>query len=287
MSENAGAGCLYIVATPIGNLGDLSSRARDILAKVDVIAAEDTRHTSRLLSHFGIKRPLLACHDFNERGRSEQIVRRLQGGESVALVSDAGTPLISDPGYHLVSAVREAGLKAVPIPGACAMVAALSVSGLPSDRFFFEGFLPAKGSGRRKRILELADFPHTWIVYESPHRIMDMLADMASELGGERHLVLARELTKTFETVLSGSVAELQEMLTHDANQQRGEFVVLIHGAVKEEVISDDVPEEALKVLAVLVEELPMKQASQIASRLTGVKSKLLYKAGLNMKGEI
>ncbi|MCL6268981.1 16S rRNA (cytidine(1402)-2'-O)-methyltransferase [Sansalvadorimonas sp. 2012CJ34-2] len=280
MSES----CLYIVATPIGNLNDLSPRARDVLAQVDVIAAEDTRHTSRLLNHFGIRGNLVACHDHNERSRSEQIVQRLQGGESVALVSDAGTPLISDPGYHLVNAVREAGIKVVPVPGACAMVSALSVSGLPSDRFFFEGFLPAKGAGRRKRLAELSDFPHTWIVYESPHRIMDMLVDMDGELGGDRKIVLARELTKTFETVLSGTVSELQEILTSDENQRRGEFVVLIHGAEKQEGFGDDIPDEALKILEVLVEELPMKQASQIASKITGIKSKLLYKAGLAMK---
>ena len=285
MSEKIASGTLYVVATPIGNLGDLSARARDVLAGVDVIAAEDTRHTTRLLSHFGLKRPLLACHDFNERERSEQIVHRLQQGESVALVSDAGTPLISDPGYHLVNAVRDAGLKAVPIPGACAMVAALSVSGLPSDRFFFEGFLPAKGSGRRKRIAELADFAHTWIVYESPHRIQEMLADMATELGGDRQMVLARELTKTFETVLSGTVHELQQMLNDDENQRRGEFVVLVQGVQKEEVVDENISPEALKTLSILVQELPMKQASQIAARLTGVKSKLLYKAGLEMKG--
>ncbi len=283
LSASQGCGVLYIVATPIGNLGDFSVRAQEVLSSVDVIAAEDTRHTGRLLNHFSIHKPLVACHDHNERGRSEQIVQRLQGGESVALVSDAGTPLISDPGYHLVNAVRDAGYKVVPVPGACAMVAALSVSGLPSDRFFFEGFLPAKGAGRRKRMTELADFVHTWIVYESPHRIMDMLEDMEQALGGERQLVLARELTKTFETVLSGSVAELIQVLGDDDNQRRGEFVVLVHGAEKPGP-GDEISEEALKTLAILVEELPMKQASQIAAKLTGVKSKILYKAGLAMK---
>ncbi len=280
MSES----CLYIVATPIGNLNDLSPRAKEILEEVDIIAAEDTRHTSRLLNHFGIRGNLIACHDHNERSRSEQIVQRLRAGESVALVSDAGTPLISDPGYHLVNAVREAGIRVVPIPGACAMVAALSVSGLPSDRFFFEGFLPAKGAGRRKRMVELADFPHTWIVYESPHRIVDMLEDMAVELGGDRKVVLARELTKTFETVLSGSVAELQGMLEQDENQRRGEFVVLVQGAEQKELGDDAVPPEAMKVLETLVGELPMKQASQLAAKLTGIKPKLLYKAGLALK---
>lgn len=284
MNEKINQGVLYVVATPIGNLGDLSARAREILAKADVVAAEDTRHTARLLTHFGIKRPLLACHDFNERERSEQIVERLQRGECVALVSDAGTPLISDPGYHLVSAVREADLKVVPVPGPCAMVAALSVSGLPSDRFFFEGFLPAKGSGRRKRIAELADFPHTWIVYESPHRIQDFLADVVTELGSERRVVLARELTKTFETVLSGSAGELQQILIDDENQRRGEFVVLIQGAEKTDIAEDGISEEALRTLSILVEELPMKQASQIAAKLTGLKPKLLYNAGLAMK---
>lgn len=284
MNEKINQGVLYVVATPIGNLGDLSARAREILAKADVIAAEDTRHTARLLTHFGIKRPLLACHDFNERERSEQIVERLQRGECIALVSDAGTPLISDPGYHLVNAVREADLKVVPVPGPCAMVAALSVSGLPSDRFFFEGFLPAKGSGRRKRIAELADFPHTWIVYESPHRIQDFLADMVTELGSERRVVLARELTKTFETVLSGSAGELQQILIDDENQRRGEFVVLIQGAEKTDIAEDGISEEALRTLSILIEELPMKQASQIAAKLTGLKPKLLYNAGLAIK---
>ena len=284
MNEKINQGVLYVVATPIGNLGDLSARAREILAKADVIAAEDTRHTARLLTHFGIKRPLLACHDFNERERSEQIVERLQRGECIALVSDAGTPLISDPGYHLVNAVREADLKVVPVPGPCAMVAALSVSGLPSDRFFFEGFLPAKGSGRRKRIAELADFPHTWIVYESPHRIQDFLADMVTELGGERRVVLARELTKTFETVLCASAGELQQILIDDENQRRGEFVVLIQGAEKTDIAEDGISEEALRTLSILIEELPMKQASQIAAKLTGLKPKLLYNAGLAMK---
>ena len=284
MNEKINQGMLYVVATPIGNLGDLSTRAREILATADVVAAEDTRHTARLLTHFGIRRPLLACHDFNERERSEQIVERLQQGECIALVSDAGTPLISDPGYHLVNAVRDADLKVVPVPGPCAMVAALSVSGLPSDRFFFEGFLPAKGSGRRKRIAELADFPHTWIVYESPHRIQDFLADMVTELGSERRVVLARELTKTFETVLSGSAGELQQILIDDENQRRGEFVVLIQGAGKTDIADDGISEEALRTLSILIEELPMKQASQIAAKLTGLKPKLLYNAGLAMK---
>lgn len=277
--------CLYIVATPIGNLGDITVRAVEILQSVDVIAAEDTRHTARLLNHLGIRKPLLACHEHNERQRSVQIIAKIAAGESVALVSDAGTPLISDPGYFLVASVREAGYRVSPIPGACALIAALSVSGLPSDRFFFEGFLPAKSVGRRKRFQSLSGFEHTWIFYESPHRIEDSLGDMAEVLGIERMIVIARELTKTFETVLSGTVGECLERLQSDANQKKGEFVVLVRGAQPLSILAG-IDKKAASVMTVLMEDLPLKQASHLAARISGCKKKALYDYGLSLKQE-
>ena len=279
--------CLYIVATPIGNLGDITVRAQEVLRSVDAIAAEDTRHTSRLLKHLVINKPLIACHDHNERSRGEQIVGRILAGESIALVSDAGTPLISDPGYHLVRMAREAGVRVVPVPGACAFVAAMSVAGLPTDRFLFEGFLPAKQSGRKKRLENLAVYTCTWIVYESPHRIRALLDDMAEVLGKGRQAVLARELTKTFETILSGSVDELQQRLADDSDQSRGEFVVLVKGAEPVEAsVEDGVSEEALRQLAILLEELPLKQASNLVAKMTGERKKKLYEAGLGLRQE-
>lgn len=275
--------CLYIVATPIGNLGDITSRAVDVLQSVDVIAAEDTRHTARLLNHLGIRKSLLACHEHNERDRSAHIIARMAVGESVALVSDAGTPLISDPGYFLVVSVREAGYRVAPIPGACALIAALSVSGLPSDRFFFEGFLPAKSVARRKRFQALSGFEHTWIVYESSHRIEASLSDMAEVLGVERGIVIARELTKCFETVLAGTVGECLERLQSDANQKKGEFVVLVRGAQPLSVL-DEMDKSAARVMEVLMEELSLKQASHLAARISGGKKNVLYDYGLSLK---
>ncbi|MCK5894093.1 MAG: 16S rRNA (cytidine(1402)-2'-O)-methyltransferase [Endozoicomonadaceae bacterium] len=275
--------CLYIVATPIGNLEDITSRAVKILQSVDVIAAEDTRHTARLLNHLGIRKPMLACHEHNERDRSAQIIAKMAVGESVALVSDAGTPLISDPGYFLVASVREAGYRVAPIPGACALIAALSVSGLPSDRFFFEGFLPAKSVARRKRFQALSGFEHTWIVYESSHRIEESLSDMAEVLGVERGIVIARELTKLFETVLAGTVGECLERLQSDANQKKGEFVVLVRGAQPLSAL-DGIDESAARVMGVLMEELSLKQASHLTARISGGKKKALYDYGLSLK---
>ena len=273
---------LYIVSTPIGNLGDMTPRAVEVLRQVDVIAAEDTRHSKRLMNHFGIDTPLIPCHDHNERHQAEMIVQRMKSGATVALVSDAGTPLISDPGFYLVRLVREAGFRVVPVPGACAFIAALSVSGLPTDRFYFEGFLPAKGAGRRKRIESLATFPHTWGVYESPHRIMALLDDLITVLGGERYIALAREITKTFETVLAGSVFDVQAVLRSDTNQQRGEFVVLVEGCKerKEAGIDPDVE----RMLQRLMAELPIKKAAEVVADLTGLRKKDLYELGLTMK---
>lgn len=273
---------LYIVSTPMGNLGDMTPRAIEVLRQVDVIAAEDTRHSKRLMNHFGIDTPLIPCHDHNERHQAGMIVRRMQAGETIALISDAGTPLISDPGFHLVRSVREAGFRVVPIPGACAFIAALSVSGLPTDRFYFEGFLPAKGAGRRKRIESLAAFSSTWGVYESPHRIMELLEDLEMVLGGDRYIALAREITKTFETVLTGTVSEIQAVLQSDANQQRGEFVVLIEGYKEEE--DSEISPDIAKMLQRLLLDLPIKKAAAVVADLTGLRKKDLYELGLDMK---
>ncbi|USE34888.1 16S rRNA (cytidine(1402)-2'-O)-methyltransferase [Endozoicomonas sp. SCSIO W0465] len=273
---------LYIVSTPIGNLGDMTPRAIEVLRQVDVIAAEDTRHSKRLMNHFGIDTPLVPCHDHNERHQAGMIVQRMKAGETVALISDAGTPLISDPGFYLVRLVRDAGFRVVPIPGACAFVAALSVSGLPTDRFYFEGFLPAKGAGRRKRIEALAVFSSTWGVYESPHRIMELLDDLGAVLGGDRYIALAREITKTFETVMAGTVAEIQVALQSDVNQQRGEFVVLVEGYKEPE--HAEISPEIEKMLQRLLQDLPIKKAAAIVADLTGLRKKDLYDLGLGMK---
>ncbi len=275
---------LYIVSTPIGNLGDMTPRAIEVLRQVDIIAAEDTRHSKRLMNHFGINTSLIPCHDHNERQQAEMIVQRMHSGQSVALISDAGTPLISDPGFHLVRSVREAGFRVVPVPGACAFVAALSVGGLPTDRFYFEGFLPARGAARRKRIDSLATFPNTWGVYESPHRILELLDDMAAVLGGERYIALAREITKTFETVLAGTVSEVQAILKADSNQQRGEFVVLVEGYKEKE--DSEMGPDIEKMLQRLMVDLPIKKAAAIVADLTGLRKKDLYELGLAMKAD-
>ena len=278
MSDNA----LYIVATPIGNLGDVTPRSVEVLKQVDVIAAEDTRHSRRLMNHFGIETPMIPCHDHNERQQTERILQKLHQGESVALVSDAGTPLISDPGFFLVRSVREAGFKIVPVPGACAIIAALSVSGLTTDRFFFEGFLPAKGSGRRKKLEELGVMPFTWGVYESTHRIMDSLKDFSEVLGGGRYMVLAREITKTFETVIAGTVDEVLTSLEADTDQRRGEFVLLVEGFKEEQDQSID--SDTVKWLSRLLQELPPKKAAAIVADVTGFKKKDLYNKALTLK---
>lgn len=267
---------LYIVATPIGNLADLSDRARDVLASVDHVAAEDTRHSGRLLSHFNIKVPMISVHDHNERQRAEHVINLLRAGESVALVSDAGTPLISDPGYHLVRAVREAGFKVSPVPGCCAFVAALSASGLPSDRFQFIGFLPAKSGARQQALEALAGNTETLVFYESTHRIVDSLKAMTAAFGAERYAVVARELTKTFETLHGDSLDNLVTWIQADANQQRGEFVVLVQGA--EKVLSDEsIDPEAERILRILARELPPKKAAGAAAEITGYKKNRLY----------
>ena len=276
------SGTLYVVATPIGNLRDLSPRAVEVLSSVRLIAAEDTRHSKQLLTHFGVGTPLTALHEHNERGIAEALVRRLQEGEDLALVSDAGTPLISDPGYRLVRAARAAGIAVRCVPGPSALTAALSIAGLPTDRFRFEGFLPAKQAARRQRLTSLSNEAVTLVFYESSHRIMESLADLAACLGGEREAVVARELTKVFETVYSGSLGELARQLAADARQQKGEFVVLVRGAVVDPAVLD---EQARRTLSLLLEELPLKKAAAVTASITGVAKNKLYEYGLTIKG--
>lgn len=273
-------GKLYVVATPIGNLDDISPRALRTLREVALIAAEDTRHSIRLLQHFGITTALAACHDHNEREQGGRFVARLLAGDDVALISDAGTPLISDPGYHLVRQVRAAGIEVVPVPGPSALIAALSAAGLPSDRFIFEGFLPAKAAARRGRLDLLKEEPRTLIFYEAPHRVLESVQDMASRFGKDRHAVLARELTKTFETLKGAPLGELAEWIAADSNQQRGECVLLVTGWQAPEG-EDAISGEALRVLDLLLGELPVKRAAALAAEITGVRKNLLYQAAL------
>lgn len=285
MTDVAGAskfttGTLYVVATPIGNLDDMSARALKVLADVALIAAEDTRHSMRLMQHFGINTPLAACHEHNERDEGGRFLTRLLAGDDIALVSDAGTPLISDPGYHLVRQARAAGVKVVPVPGACALIAALSAAGLPSDRFIFEGFLPAKTAGRRARLEQVKEEPRTLIFYEAPHRILECLDDMQAVFGADRPALLGRELTKAFETLKGLPLGELHAFVAADSNQQRGECVVLVGGwsaPEDEQAIST----EAQRVLDLLLAELPLKRAAALAAEITGVRKNLLYQAAL------
>ncbi|GLX13441.1 ribosomal RNA small subunit methyltransferase I [Pseudomonas straminea] len=279
-APRSAAGTLFVVATPIGNLDDLSARALKVLGDVALIAAEDTRHSARLMQHFGIGTPLAACHEHNERDEGNRFIERLLAGDDVALISDAGTPLISDPGYHLVRQARAAGVRVVPVPGACALIAALSAAGLPSDRFVFEGFLPAKTVGRRARLELVREEPRTLIFYEAPHRILECLQDMREVFGSERQALLARELTKTFETLQGMPLEQLCEWVAADANQQRGECVVLVAGwqAPEDEAA---VSVEALRVLDLLLAEMPLKRAAALAAQITGARKNLLYQAAL------
>ena len=272
----------YVVATPIGNLGDLTPRAVDVLQSVALIAAEDTRHSGRLMAHFNIKTPMISVHDHNERQRLQTILDKLAAGDSIALISDAGTPLISDPGFIVVRGVREAGYKVVPVPGCCAVITAMCASGLPTDRFMFEGFLPAKRSGRQQKLAEILSETRTVIYYESTHRILDSLQDMIEVLGSDRYVVLARELTKTFETIHGDRAEALLAWVKQDANQQKGEFVVLIQGVEIQE--EEGLSVEALKVLGILLEELPVKQAAALAAKITGEKKNALYQEALSRK---
>jgi 16S rRNA (cytidine1402-2'-O)-methyltransferase len=278
-ADNSSA--LYLVATPIGNLGDISSRALDVLQSVNVVAAEDTRHSRHLLQHFAISTRLIAYHEHNEEQQTPVLLKMLAEGESIALVSDAGTPLVSDPGYRLVSAALERGVRVIPIPGACAAIAALSASGLPTDRFVFEGFLPAKQGARVRHLDSLKDEQRTLVFYESCHRIVLSLKDMVSVFGSERQAVLARELTKTFETIRKYSLGELADWVEQDSNQQKGEIVLLVEGA---ETSNEGDAMLLAKLLPALVKELPVKQAAKIASQVTGVNKNKLYKQALKLK---
>ena len=281
---NSATGTLYVVATPIGNLEDISARALRVLAEVSLIAAEDTRHSARLLQHFGITTPLAACHEHNERDQGGRFLERLRAGDHVALISDAGTPLISDPGYHLVRQARAGGIRVVPLPGACALIAALSAAGLPSDRFIFEGFLPAKSAGRRARLEQLREEQRTLIFYEAPHRILECLCDLEVIFGPERPAVLARELTKTFETLKGLPLAELRAWVQADGNQQRGECVLVVGGWQAPQG-EDAVDADARRVLELLLNELPVKRAAALAAEITGVRKNLLYQVALELKG--
>ena len=264
-----------MVATPIGNLGDLSARARDVLASVDLIAAEDTRHTRQLLQACGVDRPLTSLHEHNEAEKSQALITRLMNGESIALVSDAGTPLISDPGFDLVGAARARGVSVVAVPGPCAAIAALSVAGLPTDRFVFEGFLPAKSGARRARLEELVAEPRTLVFYEAPHRLVDLLRDLAAVFGRERKAAVSRELTKRFETTYAGALQDLLDLAERNADMSRGEIVVIVAGDAASGRRAESVNAEQL--LRALLEELPPSQAAKVTARLTGEKRADLY----------
>jgi len=275
MTQSVLRPALYVVATPIGNLQDISPRAVNVLSTVDLIAAEDTRHSAKLLHHLAVTTPMTSFHEHNEQQETPRLLEMLQAGKSIALISDAGTPLLSDPGYRLVRAVRAAGLPTVPVPGPSAAVAALSVAGLPSDRFVFEGFPPPKAGARQRRFAALAREVRTVVFFESPHRIRDSLADMANVFGAEREAVIARELTKQFETVRGGMLGELRDWLESDPEQQQGEFVIIIRG--RPEPDQADLDDQSRHTLAVLCREFPLKQAVMLAAEICGVGKNALY----------
>ncbi|MEG2358897.1 16S rRNA (cytidine(1402)-2'-O)-methyltransferase [Acinetobacter sp.] len=271
---------LFVVATPIGHLDDISYRAINVLKSVQLIAAEDTRTSAQLLKHFGISTPLTACHDHNESNKIEHLIQRLLKGENMALISDAGTPLISDPGFKLVRAAQENNIQVIPVPGACAAIAALSAVGLPSDRFSFEGFLPSRQSQRINALQKLKDETQTMIIYEAPHRILECVKDMAEVFGAERPVGFAREITKTFETIKKMTLGELAAFVESDRNQQKGEIVLVIGGATEEK----DLEQEKLdQLLTRLLQDLSVKAASQLAADLTGIKKKVAYQRALEL----
>ncbi len=277
-------GVLYIVATPIGNLDDLSPRVADTFRRVDLVAAEDTRHSGRLLQHLGIQKPMVAIHDHNERDRSGSVIDRLLAGAQVALISDAGTPLISDPGYVLVREARQRGIRVSPVPGPCALVAALSAAGLATDRFRFEGFLPAKRTARRSALESLAREPATLVFYESPHRILETAALLAEVMGPERPVVLARELTKAFETFYSGTAEEVCRQMEQDPYASKGEFVVMVEGAPEQPAESPGLDID--RFLTLMLAELPVKKVARLGAELTGVPRNELYQRALALKDQ-
>ena len=279
------AGRLYVVATPIGNLGDLGARAVEVLKRCALIAAEDTRHSGILLTHYGIETRQVSLHDHNERVRAPELIARMSQGEDIALVSDAGTPAISDPGFELVRTAAAAGLEIIAIPGPCAAIAALSIGALPTDRFCFEGFMPARGAARRKRLQALAREPRTLVLYESPHRLKETLEDCALAFGEERGAVIAREITKLHEQTYRGSLRELAVRAAADANVSRGEIVLLIAGAGAAQDEERDADGAALDhALKILLAELPLKQAARLAAQITGARDNVSYKRALQLK---
>jgi len=274
---------LFVVATPIGHLDDMTYRAIDVLKSVALIAAEDTRQSAQLLKHYNITTPLTACHDHNENNKIDYLIEKLQSGENMALISDAGTPLISDPGFKLVRAAQEKGIRVIPVPGACAAIAALSAVGLPSDRFSFEGFLPSKSSQRLAQLEKLKDETQTLIFYEAPHRILDSIKDMAKVFGSERPVGFAREITKTFETIKKMTLGELVTFIEADHHQQKGEIVVVIGGSIQQK----DIDQEKLdQLLSRLLQDLSVKAASQLAADLTGIKKKVAYQRALELQSQ-
>jgi 16S rRNA (cytidine1402-2'-O)-methyltransferase len=289
MARGAGHGetgkpTLYVVATPIGNLKDVTLRALEVLREVEVIAAEDTRVTAKLLNHYGIAaRKLISLHEHNESRTAPRVIEHLESGASVALVADAGTPAFSDPGARLVAAVREAGFPVVPIPGPNAAAAALSASGFADTHFLFYGFLPAKSGERRKALDTLAALPYMLVFYEAPHRVLETVGELAATLGGSRRIVFARELTKLFETIHACDLGEAARWLGEDANRVRGEFVLIVEGA---QASGDETLAEAKRTLAILLAELPVKQAAALAARLTGARKNELYDLALQLKRE-
>ncbi len=274
---------LYVVATPMGNLRDISLRALDVLTSADIIAAEDTRNTAHLLTHYGITaQRLMALHQHNERGAAEKIIALLAQGQSVALVSDAGTPAVSDPGALLVEAVRAAGYRVIPIPGANAALAAMSAAGLPAPHFLFYGFLPNKSAARCRELQELAILPYTLIFYEAPHRILECVTDLQQVFAGDRQIVFAREITKLFESIHRCALTEALDWLNADSNNQRGEFVLLVSGAMAKQ---EGLDTETERVLTLLLNDLPLKQAVQLAVQISGMGRNELYQRALQIKG--
>ncbi len=272
-------GKLYIVATPIGNPADFSERALTVLREVKLVAVEDTRHSGRLFNACSINTPMLSCHDYNETERIELLLGKVAAGDDIALVSDAGTPLVSDPGFQLVRQAHARGITVVPVPGPSAVIAALCSAGLPTDRFVFEGFLPAKAGARQARLQELAKERRTLVFYEAPHRIVECLADMEACFGSERAATLARELTKTYETIIPATLGKLIERVRSDENQQKGEIVLVVGGCAASEGALDA---DAEKTLKILLEELPLRQAASLAAKITGLKKNLLYDTALS-----
>lgn len=271
---------LFVVATPIGHLDDMTFRAIDILKSVSIVAAEDTRQSAQLFKHYNISTQLTACHDHNESNKIEQLVQRLLAGDNVALISDAGTPLISDPGFKLVRAAQEHGIKVVPVPYACAAIAALSAVGLPSDRFSFEGFLPSKASQRISQLEKLKNETQTLIFYEAPHRILECVKNMAEVFGENRPVGFAREITKTFETIKKMTLKDLVSFIENDHNQEKGEIVLVVGGAPEKTDLEQEKLDELLKRL---LQDLSVKAASQLAADLTGVKKKVAYQRALEL----